>query len=188
MKFYLTLLLGLACNAIFAQGTPDCRVDIYLVKKFIPCWDSTSKRIVAFTVTLDDLQDSAFIKDEEIISYTFKKIRQNVRKGKKVIAKLHSFHTSSSLSARIDSLHLSLFGCAKQFAIVCNGEIIYGGCLNNHLSSWAPPTVFAAGRDNELILNFLPGERSNDPRENPILFSCLKKSGRFKFMNKYGDE
>ena len=188
MKIYFTLLLGLTCNAIFAQLNSDCKVDIYLVKKFIPCWDSVSKKIVPFTVRLDDLQDTAFIKDEEIISYTFKKFRQKVRKGKKVTAKLHSFQTSSSLNERIDSLHLTLFGCARQFAIVCNNEIVYSGCLNNHLSSWVPPIVFASGRDNELTLNLWPSVAPYDPRENQTLFNCLKKSGRYKFMNKYEDE
>ena len=188
MKFYLTLFMGLTWNAVFAQTTSDCRVDIYLVKKFIPCWDSTSKRIMPFTVTLNDLQDTAFIKNEEIISYTFKKFKQKVRKGRKVSVKLHSIQTSSSLNKRIDSLHLSLFGCAKQFAIVCDGSIVYSGCLNNRLSSWVPPTVFATGRDNELTLNLWLSVAPNDPRENQTLFNCLKKSGRFKFMNKYDDE
>lgn len=184
MKFYFTLFLSLTCSAFFAQTNSDCRIDIYLVKKFIPCWDSTSKKIVPFTVTLNNLQDTPFIKNEEIVSYTFKKFRQKQRKGRTVTAKLHTLQTSSSLNERIESLHLSLFGCAKQFAIVCNGSIVYSGCLNNHLSSWVPPTVFAAGRDNELTLNLWLSVAPNDPRENQTLFNCLKKSGRFKFMNK----
>jgi hypothetical protein len=188
MKFYFFLFLSFTCKEIFAQPNSDCRIDIYLVKNIIPCWDSVSKKIIPFKVTLNDLQDTAFIKDEEIVSYTFKKFKQKVRKGRKVTAKLHSFQTSSSLNKRIDSLNLSLFGCASQFAIVCNGNIVYSGCLNNHLSSWVPPTVFAAGRDNELTLNLWPGVAPYDPRENQTLFNCLKKSRRLKLMNTYDNQ
>jgi len=184
MKVTFTLLIGLTCNTILAQSKFNCRVDLYLVKEYIQCWDSTTKKIMHFIVTLDDLQDTAFIKDEEIISYTFKKFRQKERRSKKMIVKLHSFKTSSSLDERIDSLKLSLFGCARQFAIVCDGEVVYGGCFNNHLSSWVPPTVFATGRGKELSLNLWPGVAPKDPRENEKLFDCLKKSGRFILTNK----
>lgn len=188
IRHFLAPLLCLLYCIAHGQHNSGCRIDIFLVKNYINCWDSSSKKITPFTVALDDLEEKAFIRDEEITSYTFKKFKQKVGKWKKVTAKLHSFHTAVSLNGRIDSLHLSLFGCAKQFAIVCNGEIIYSGCLNSHLSSWAPPTVFATGRDNEFTLNFWPGGGGSDPRENQKLINCLRKTGRFRFIERYRDK
>ncbi len=185
MKSFLTLLTFMTCIAAFGQSKSSCRVDIYLVKNRINCWDTTTKKIIPFQVTKEDLQDTPFIKNEEIILHTFRKFRSKVGKGKKVTARLHSFQTSISVNERIDSLHLSLFGCAKQFAIVCDGEIIYGGCLNNRLSSWVPPTVVLTGRDNSVSLSFYPSIGDNDPREDKKLFDCLKNSSRFKYSIKY---
>lgn len=170
--------------AAFAQRKANCRVDIYLVKNYIYNWDSVAKKLKPFTVTLQDLQDTAFIKNEEIVLYTYTKLRGKFPGRKRFAVKQHSFETSTSLSERIDSLHLSLFGCARQFAVVCNGEVVYGGCLNNQWSSWVPPGVFATGRDNSLLLNFWPGEGYDDPRKNATLFKCLKKSNRFKLSRR----
>lgn len=185
MKFFLTLLAFMTCIAVFGQKESSCRVDIYLVKNRINCWDSSTKKFIPFVVKKEDLQDSPFIKNEEITLYTFRKFRSKVGKGEKITARLHSFETSSSVNERIDSLHLSLFGCAKQFALVCNGEIIYGGCLNNSLSSWVPPTVILTGRDNSVSLDFYPSIGDNDPREDKKLFDCLKNSNRFRYSKKY---
>jgi len=178
----------LGYGVTFGQNQSNCRVDIYLVKKYINCWDTATKKIIPFKVTLEDLQDTAFIKNEEIISYTFKKFRNKVSTHKKITARLHSIQTTVSLNQRIDSLHLSLFGCARQFAIVCDGEIIYGGCLNNHLSSWIPPTVILTGRENSASLAFYLSTGNIDPREDKKLFDCLKSSNRFKFLKKYKED
>ncbi len=193
MKYFLIPILIITGNVIIAQPKSNCRIDIYLVKNYVRCWDTVTKKIVPFNVTIDNLQDTAFIKDEEIILYTFKKFKQKIRiwgsrRRKKITARLHSLQLSSSVNDRIDSLSLSLFGCAAQFAIVCDGEIIYGGCLNNHMSSWVPPVVTLTGRDNEIHFGLWPGIAPTDPRENPKLFDCLKKTGRFKFQKKYADD
>ena len=193
MKFFLTLLIFMICNSIFAQSKSNCRVDIYLVKKYIHCWDTATKRIIPFKVTLEDLQDIPFIKDEEIVTYIFNKFRRKWNRnkrgkwiGKKYTVRLHGFETSTSVSERIDSLELSLFGCASQFAVVCDGEVVYGGCLNNHLSSWLPPMAVATGGGNFISLDF-HSSSENDPRENLTLFDCLKSSDRIKYYKTFDD-
>ncbi|RYD75630.1 MAG: hypothetical protein EOP53_16160 [Sphingobacteriales bacterium] len=108
--------------------------------------------------------------------------------GGERIARLHGFQTSVSLNKRIDSLHLSLFGCARQFAIVCDGQIIYGGCLNNYLSSWVPPMVVLTGRDNSVSLGFYTSIGNTDPREDKKLLDCLKNSDRFKYLKENEDD
>jgi hypothetical protein len=192
MKLFFTLVVLMTCNGIFAQSKSNCKIEIYLVKKYIYCWDTINKKITPFEVSLADLQDTAFIKNEEIVSYTFRKFKRKYRlksgKSKRFTHTLHSIKISSLLNERIDSLHLSLFGCAKQFAIVCDGEVIYGGCVNNPLSSWVPPSVILTGSGNFIHLSFYPTLEANDPRENEKLFDCLKKSKRFKYLKKDGED
>lgn len=188
MKFFLILILCAICSSILAQEKKNCRIDIYLVKNYIDCWDSTTKKIIPFQVTLQDLEDTAFIKNEEIISYTLTRLRTKFQKNKRITVKFHHFRTSPSLTARIDRLQLSISGCAKQFAIICDGEIIYGGCLNNIRSSWAPPIIVAGGLGNEFSLSYYGDKAHNDPRENSKLFSCLKSSNRFRYVKKSDKE
>lgn len=184
MKFHLALLSCFKCLLIFAQPKTDCNIAVYLVKKPVYCYDTATNKWFPFAVTLQDLEDTAFIKNEEIAFYSYRKIITKYSDGRKYNWPLHKLHTSVSLTERIDQLRLHITYCAKQFAIVCNGEIVYAGCLNNSSSAWVPPMVFATGNDKILSLGLIPGIALTDPRENRKLFKCLKKTNRFRYLKK----
>ena len=189
MKTILLLFSVSFCLQGWSQMNTKCSVNIYLLNKRVPCWDSVRKNFIRFTPTKEDLQDTPFIKNEEIVSYTFRKFPAKIKGYKRVIRRVHEIKTSVNLNERIDKLELSLLGCARQLVIVVDGEIIYGLCLNNRLSSWVPLTVSAIGVDQSLDLLFYPrlGESSDDRkdlRENKKLFDCLKQTNRFIYTKK----
>lgn len=184
MHLLITLLLVFSCHLVFSQDKAGCKVEIYLVKKFIPCWDTITRNVRPFTVTMQDLQDTPFIKNEEIALYSIEKrniticYREKGTKNQKVNGYVHTINTTVSIQERIDSLHVLVSPCGKQFAMVRNGEIIYGGCLNNPLTSWVPPVLILTGSNNSLNLTDGVGA----PVKNKNLINCLKSDGRYKYF------
>jgi len=177
MKKLLSLICLLACISAHTQthSTQSCKVEIYLLKS--PKIDTTKKHGLSgeFHVQLSDLQDTAFIKDSEIKSYT---INGNKQKGT-----VHIIKVTPLAVERIKQSGLSL-ASGKQFVIVANGKIAYTGYFWNYYSSFGCDWVTAyANGDSIGILrklpdyNFKPGYY--DPRENQMLFDCLKSTNRF---------
>jgi hypothetical protein len=166
-------------------GQPDnrqpCKIEFYLLKKFKPGSDTTKKSMANFSVDMNDLADTAFIKDNEIIGYSFKTdtIKYN---GKSMIATRQMFKVVASVTERINKLNLPLC-CGRQFALVVNGQIVYAGYLWNLVSSFGCDGITAFAYDNRIeILRKLPDYDfsidSNDPRRNKILFNCLTLTNR----------
>lgn len=185
MKIFLIVVLMVLFMAANAQRNLTDQINIYLVKKPVNCWDSVTQKIIPFVLTKEDLQDTPFIRNGEIVRYTITKVYGKMAGRKTVVYRFHKIQTAMSVNARIDSLRLSLFGCAWQFALVCDGKIVYSGCINNHLSSWVPPAVVLTGRDHQLNLDIYPYKAGNDPRDNKDLIRCLKKSGRLKYAREF---
>ena len=68
------------------KNTSRCKIEIFLLNKKIASFDTAYKLMGKFNVKKKDLEDTAFIKDDEIISYTiekFKKItvKENIKKS-----------------------------------------------------------------------------------------------------------
>ena len=118
MKIIQLFILLLVPNFLISQIKSVPRIDIYLARKHIPCWDTTLSKLVPFSIPKQDLQDTAFIKDEEIISYTFRSYYEKGPNYRKFRTAQHTINLSTSISERVEKLNLSLFGCAMQFAIV----------------------------------------------------------------------
>ena len=79
MHRFLTIIFILVVHLSFGQTkvTSRCKIEIFLLKRNIPSFDTSYKLMGNFTVKNEDLQDTAFIKDDEIISYTIEKYKIN---------------------------------------------------------------------------------------------------------------
>ena len=155
----------------------NCKIEFYLLKKEIPVVINS----MDFHATRDDLEDTAFITNDEITSFSIKK---NTTKDSKTVEQ-HFFHVSQEVVERINKLEIPLFP-GKQFVLLVDGEIIYGGYFWNFFSSWGCSGIvaFAIG-DKIIIERKLPDygyendmEAAADRRKNPILFDCLQLTNR----------
>lgn len=73
-------------------------------------------------VNISDLADTAFIKDYEILGYTFK--RDTVKfKDSILIDNRQMFEVTSSVTEKINNLKIPLC-CGRQFALTVNGNIV----------------------------------------------------------------
>ena len=123
MKYLLPVIFILISNFSFGQtnGSHSCKVEIYLLKRVIPNADSTKEARKQFKVSLSDLQDTAFIKDAEILNYAIKRDTDKSVPGKIYFRELYSFKVSAAAVKRITDLHPPLC-CGVQFAVVANGK------------------------------------------------------------------
>jgi hypothetical protein len=176
-------LLIYNCSLGQTENKQDCKIKFYLLKTVKPNLDTTNKMRGEFSVGLSDLADTAFIEDNEIIGYTFKAdtVKYN---GKSIIDTRQMFKVSASVTERINKLNIPLC-CGRQFALVINGQIIYGGYFWNLVSSFGCNGITAFASDRRIsIMRKLPdyyfGIDSNDPRRNQILFECLNRTDRLK--------
>jgi len=181
MKTLLLIFSILAYQLGFGQSAATCKIEVYLLKKYVKCWDSTYRTCRNFTAPREDWQDTAFIKNEEIVGYTFEKFRTKIPRYKKVTRRIHTIETSVSLTERVQKLNLDMIG--KQFVLVVNGEVIYGGYLMNPMSSISFMTIRAVADGNYMELAY-NSTVDKDPRENELLFNCLKQTNRFTYSNK----
>jgi hypothetical protein len=190
-KWILSFLLvcfvtqGLTYSFAFGQtgDKQSCRVEIYLLKRTIPNADTTEKELSgSFNITLADLQDTAFIKDTEIISYIVQRNTAPSLPNKTARADSYGFNVTEAAIQRVNSLSIPLC-CGRQFAVVANGKICYAGYFWNLVSSFGCNgiTAFAFG-DIINILGKLPGYDSKpgdeNSRNNELLFNCLKSTNR----------
>jgi len=164
--------------SVFGQISAQCRIEIYLVKNSI-----NPSRPYNFTATKEDLEETAFISDQEIIMYSFEKFK--TKRRYKCIRRVRRIHTIKT-SISIDNDSLQRTG-SRKFVLMLNNEIVYWGYLSSTLSSVVPDSkVDARLSDFEFELNYSSStsELNNDPRENKSLFNCLKQSNRFIYSTK----
>lgn len=170
----------------FSQKTDvgDCRIEIYLLKKHYPLYDTVTKKMIPFIPTPEDLEDTAFIKNSELISYTIKKYSIKNKGQKRYTKQDHVAEFQYSLDQRMEQLNLSV-KLAKQFALVVNGQIVYGGRFLYKYTSVSPFGVNAFVNQNEI--NFQYGFKGQDPRTNKKILDCLRTTKRLTIINeKYG--
>jgi hypothetical protein len=175
MKKLLIPAFLFTCSLCFAQtGASPCKVEFYLLKRVIPNSDSTKGMRAQFNVVLSDLQDTAFIKDTDIISYS---ISLDTTRAATDIVKI-----SKSAALQLDKLKLPLC-CGQQFAIVVNRHICYAGYFWNFVSSWGCDWITAFAKGNAIaILRRLPDYNSkpgdSDARKDKVLLDCLEATNR----------
>lgn len=183
MTRLLTLILLLIFTNAFGQteNVQTCKVEIYLLKSVKLNLDTALKLRGPFSANVTDLADTAFIKDNEILGYTFKKDTVKL-KDSFFFDNRQMIEVTSAVTERINNLKIPLC-CGRQFALTVNGNIVYTGYFWNYVSSWGCYGITAFAQDTKIdILRKLPdydfGIDSEDPRRNSILFECLKKTNR----------
>ncbi len=170
----------------FSQKTDvgDCRIEIYLLKKRYPSYDTVTKKMIPFTPTFEDLEDTAFIKNSELVTYTITKYSIKNKGQKRYAKQVHVAEFQYSLDQRMERLNLSV-RLAKQFALVVNGQIVYGGHFLNKYVSVSPFGVNAFVNQNEIAFQY--GFKGQDPRTNKQFLDCLRNTKRLtNIKGKYG--
>ena len=171
MKRLLTFFFFLTCTYSYGQQSnkQSCKIEIFLLKTVVP--DTTVQRLKGpFAAKLSDLQDTAFIKDSEILSYSI------------LNGKAAAFKVASMAGQRLNKVGISL-SSGTQFAVVANGQIIYTGYFWNLASSFGCAWVTAyIGDGFIMILKGLPANAFKPGYdhilENKLLFDCLKSTNR----------
>jgi hypothetical protein len=174
------LVVALTVPAI--GQTQDNKIEFYLLKSVKPNKTDLKGLRGEFQITREDLANTPFIKDEEILCYL--RFNDTIKiKGQLVIQVRHQIKVRSSVAGSVNKLDMPLC-CGRQFAVVLNGEIIYGGYFWSLLSSWGCDTITAFTLGDRIdILRKLPDydeNKESDPRDNEKLFTALKNSGRMK--------
>ncbi|MBK8521455.1 MAG: hypothetical protein IPL54_11505 [Chitinophagaceae bacterium] len=182
--FLIFLLLFSQVSFSQTKEMKDCRIEIYLLKKSYPLYDTVTKKMIPFTPTLEDLEDTAFIKNSELVSYAVRKYSIKNKGQKRYRKQDHVAEFQYSLDQRMERLNLSV-KLAKQFALVVNGQIVYGGHFLYKNVSVNPFGVNAFVNQNEI--NFQYGFKGQDPRTNKKILDCLRTTKRLTNINeKYG--
>jgi len=171
-------IITLIIIAINGYGQ-NCKIEFYLLKRVIVSDSINSAFMVSdFHVTIDDVEDTPFISDNEITSFFIRKDTTNFK-----IRERHHFVVPNTVINRIKELNIPLC-CGKQFALLVNGEIVYGGYFWNLASSFGCNGIGAFAYNNQItIYKQLPDldrfeNNVSDMRQNPNLFDCLKTTNR----------
>ena len=159
----------------------NCKIEFYLLKFIKPNLDTTNKLSAPFSVNKTDIEDKAFIKDNEIFGYFF--LKDTVKfKDSSIIRTRQKFVVSTLVTTRINNLNIPLC-CGKQFALVVNDVVVYTGYFWNFFSSFACDGITAFADNGRIyILKDLPekdyAKKFQDQRQNSNLFDCLLKTNR----------
>ena len=197
IKLIISFLMLIFTINVYGQ---TCKVEFYLLKRVIESVDSSGK-LSNFTITKDDLEDTAIITNEEIISFSTRKdtlifIRPEIwityedyitHPFVKKIREEFVFNVSKTVVDRINELEIPLC-CGKQFALLVDNNIIYGGYFWSLLSSFGCNGIVAFAYNEEVtiqrkLLEFSYEDDIDEVTEilkNPILFYCLKSTHRMK--------
>ena len=170
-----------------------CKIEFYLLKKIVESSDSIGQIKIGdslhamrlpgnFHATIENLDDTAFIKDDEIIAFFIKKYTKENKTTEQ-----HFFILSEAAVDRIKKLDIPLC-CGKQFALLVEGEFVYGGYFWNYFSSFSCNGIVAFAYNEEIaIRRKLPDygyeneeAEASDIRKNPVLFDCLKSTNRIE--------
>ena len=136
-----------------------------------------------FNVSSSDLQETAFIKNAEILNYSIIRDTDKSVPGKSYVREVYSFKVPAAVVKRITDLHPPLC-CGVQFAVVVNGQICYAGYFWNIISSWGCQWITAFANDTSIdVLEALPPGKSSiqspgDPLYSQQLFNCMKATNR----------
>ena len=170
------LVLLFACSfnycALSAQpANTGCKVELYMLKtNHIPKADM-DEPIGYFMPSKSDLADNPLVADNEMLGYDIQKDS----------TRPYAFNITNTAAVRVDSIakKVPLYGLA--FAVVVNGEPVFGGYFwspsSSYVCSWL--TAFAVA-DRISIYPCYSGFGYIDPRLNPALIDCLKKTNRVK--------
>ena len=183
LYFSLLLVLNTPCLAQNTSRKP-CKIEFYLLNRVIPNDDSTKGYAKKFTATLNDLADTAFIKNEDIVNYSITSYKDSTKENGKnsPIRESHKIKLRYPIEEKLQVLGISLC-CGRQFALVVNGQICYSGYFWNIISSygWNWITAFGIGSTID-IWPAIPHDKNklsnDDPRKNKLLFDCLKATNR----------
>ena len=183
-KRILTFALLVFHNWAFGQNEnrSDCKIEIYLLKTIKPNLDTSKTLQSEFSVSKDDLTDTPFIRDLEIISYVFLRDTSRGVHGQNIVEERHGFKVNSNVTKRVNNLKIPLC-CGRQFAVVVNSQVAYAGYFWNLRSSFGSDwiTAFSYGKYIELRKKLPDLEfpiDPNDPRKNQTLFNCLISTNR----------
>jgi hypothetical protein len=148
MKVIICNIIIFPGTSVFGQIAAQGSNEIYLVKDNINRPPSSN-----FAPTKEDLEDTAFINDQEIIMYRFDKFKTKRYKGIRQVRKIHTIKTSIPLTDKIDNNELQRTG-SRKFVLMLNNEIVYWGYLSSTLSSMVPNSkVDARISSYEFVLN-----------------------------------
>ena len=180
IKFIISVLMIFFSMSGYGQ---TCKVEFYVLNRIVETIDSSSYTSANFLVTIDDLEETAFIADNEITSFY---IQKYITKNNKTLEQ-HFFIVPKTVIDRINEQEIPLC-CGKQFALLVNGNIVYGGYFWNFYSSFGCEGIVAfAFNEKILIERKLPDygyenekEEETDMRNNQNLFDCLKSTDRMK--------
>ncbi len=113
-KYRLTffVILFLSCLNGYSQS---CKIEFYLLKQPVVSIDKDTQLVTEFHVSKDDLFDSPFISNEEVLGFSVK--TDKMKKGKK--RERHIFHVPDSVTKRINDLQIPLC-CGMQFALLAD--------------------------------------------------------------------
>ena len=171
------LVLGILCclRSCVLPAQPAnaaCKVELYMLKtNHIPQTD-IDEPIGYFMPSKSDLANNPLVADNEMLGYDIQKDS----------TRPYAFNITKLAAVRVDSIakKVPLYGLA--FAVVVNGEPVFGGYFwspsSSYVCSWL--TAFAVA-DRISIYPCYSGLGYTDPRLNPMLMDCLKKTNRAKF-------
>jgi|GEM_PF-5422368 len=177
--FIMTLNVGFAFGQTVADISvvPKCTIEIYLADRYDEI-DSTRQCRYCFSPAIDGLGDTPFIGNDEIIGYRIEEDNHYLLLSESCQKKLQSLTKKSNT-----------FPIRTGFAMVIDGEIVYGGWfLSRHVSNFHACDwiyVFTPFDGQELVIQLkhplpAPKEYETDPRNNELVLDCLNKSNRFK--------
>ena len=135
------------------------------------------------------LADTAFIKDSEIIGYEITSDNEhNIILSQTAMEKLRTKGRTPPLFSSRSKYPYHFVN--RSFAVVVNGQPIYGGWFRSaYISTTVDwifiPTPFDHDGTGKLSIEkgYMVGkipDKYGDPRNNKLLIDCLKKSNRLK--------
>ncbi|MEI7965376.1 MAG: hypothetical protein WCH29_09395 [Chitinophagaceae bacterium] len=166
MKLLITLIFFLGFYSPAISQKP--KIEIYLLKKRFPPIEKEGlsfSRASHFNVTSNDIQDSAFILDTEILNYDSSK---------------NIFRVAASASLKISSLDPSISE-GIQFTLAIDKRPILNGYFINKFTSSPLLSYMIMNRNDSIysIDRLMPGIK-NDDRKNPILINAFKVTARLE--------
>ena len=173
----VVFLLLLSLN-LFGQDSKP-KIEIYLVDE-LPGHEAVENQSKYFLPTISDLKETAFIEDTEIEAYEIINDSSSKNNG----GTDYYLLLSKSGQEKLHNLKEIPLCCGQRFAIVVNGQPIYGGYFWNAVSSFGCDwvTIIALAFDKLPIEGGLPHsyftDKHSDPRGDLTLINAFKITGR----------
>ncbi len=173
MKCAVLVFLCCVCNCVLLaqKAGGGCKIELFMLKTHAEPQTDIDDPMGYFLPAKAELQDQPLVPDNEMLSYDINKDS----------TKPYYINLSKFEAKKVDSLvkKIPLHGLA--FAIVVNGEPVYGGYFwspsSSFICTWV--TAYAVG-DRIVIHKGYDDLGYNDPRQNAKLIDCLKLSNRLR--------